>query len=148
MRVCRGRPLLLRMDISFHIHSVLSTNVDRKKGCFDPFPLALLLSDLICHTLYHSVLLCSILSKSVLFSSVPFCYILFCSFLFCLVTSCLVLYHAVLTRIALFLCFTVPCSMPFYAMRHCDVTLCYSAQCTMHPLLISTFTLFRSLILL
>jgi hypothetical protein len=32
---------------SFDMHGVLKTYVDRKKGCLDPFPLALLLSDLI-----------------------------------------------------------------------------------------------------
>jgi hypothetical protein len=96
------------------MHGVLSTKVDRKKDCFDPVPLALLLSGLICRTLYT-------LSYCVLFSSV----------LFCFVTSCLVLYHAVLTHIALFLCFTVPYSSPFYVMRHCDVTQCYTAQCTL-----------------
>jgi hypothetical protein len=55
---------------------------------------------------------------SLLFS---FCLVHICSLLFCLVTSCFVLCHAVLTRIALFLCFTFPYSMPFYAMRHCGV---------------------------
>jgi hypothetical protein len=37
---------VLRAD-SFDMHDLLSTNVDRKKECFDPFPLALLLSGLI-----------------------------------------------------------------------------------------------------
>jgi hypothetical protein len=92
---------VLRAGI-FDIHGVLSTNVDnKKKGCIDPFPLSLLLS-------YVVFCLCSIL---------------FCSILFCSVTSCLVLCHAVLTRNALFLRFTVPYSMPFYAMRHCGVSV-------------------------
>ena len=98
---------------SFDIHGVLSTNVDRKKGCLDPFPLALPCSFLV--NLIYLTLLCSCL---VLWSVLLYC-VLFCSALYCLVTSCLVLCHAVLTRIALFLYFTVPYSMPFYAMRHC-----------------------------
>jgi hypothetical protein len=81
--------------------------------------------------LIRSLLPCSCL----ILCSVLLCYILFCSILFCFVTSCLVLHHVVLTRIALFLRFTVPYFMPFYAMRHCDVTLCYTAQCTLHSFL-------------
>ena len=54
---------------NFDIHGVLSTNVDRKKkGCFDPFPLALLLSYVIfCLTLFYSLLFCSALSLLVSF---------------------------------------------------------------------------------
>jgi hypothetical protein len=81
--------------------------------------------------LIRSLLPCSCL----ILCSVLLCYTLFCSILFCFVTSCLVLHHVVLTRIALFLRFTVPYFMPFYAMRHCDVTLCYTAQCTLHSFL-------------
>ena len=82
------------------------------------------------------VLIRSLLSCTCLMlCSVLLCSILFCSILFCFVTSCLVLHHIVLTRIALFLRFTVPYSMPFYAMRHCDVTLCYTAQYTHHSFL-------------
>ena len=62
---------VLRAGI-FDIHGVLSINVDReKKGCIDPFPLALLLTYVIfCLTLFHSllfysVLLCHFLSRVV-----------------------------------------------------------------------------------
>jgi hypothetical protein len=55
---------VLRAGI-FDMHYVLSTNVDRKKkGCFDPFPLSLLLSYVIfCLTLFYSVLPCHFLSR-------------------------------------------------------------------------------------
>ena len=102
---------VLRAD-SFDMHGLLSTNVDRKKDCIDPFPLALLLSGLI-----ESDLLCSclMLCPALLYSVQNY------SVLFCLVTSCLVLCHAVLTHIASFLRFTVPYSMPFSAISHCGV---------------------------
>jgi hypothetical protein len=105
---------VLRAGI-FDIHGVLSINVDRKKkGCFDPFPLALLLSYIIfCLTLLYSLLFYSVLR---------------CHFLSRVASCCM-------DCIALFLRFTVPYSMPFYAMRHCDVTLCYTAQCTLHSFL-------------
>ena len=59
--------------------------------------------------------------RVVLFRTVILCSCLLLYVLFCLVTSCLVLCHAVLARIALFLCFTVPYSMPFSAMCYCNV---------------------------
>ena len=58
---------VLRAGI-FDMHGVLSTNVDRKKDFFDPFPLALLLSyvifclSLFYYLLFYSLLLCHFLS--------------------------------------------------------------------------------------
>ena len=98
--------------------------------------------------LIWSALLCSCL----VFCSVFLCSVLYYSVLFCFVTSCLELCHAVLTRIALFLCFTAPCSRPFYALCHCGVcvTLHY-VYFVPKPYLTTvflSFTLFRSLTLL
>ena len=52
---------------SFDIHGVLSIYLDRKTGCFVPFPLAPPCIDLICLTLWLSVLFCSALSFLVSF---------------------------------------------------------------------------------
>jgi hypothetical protein len=56
---------------TFDMYGVLSTNVDRKKGYFDPFPLALLLSYvmfcliLFYYLLFYSILPCHFVSRGV-----------------------------------------------------------------------------------
>jgi hypothetical protein len=85
---------VLRAGI-FDIHGVLSTDIDRKKGRFDPFPLALLLSyimfclTLLYSLLFYSVLLCHFLSRVASCCTDSYCLVsaFYCSILYAILRN-------------------------------------------------------------